>query len=64
MKHMEKEYQIKMVTRNYLGDVVESFLMAKAYSENVANLIKATFENQEMYKDSITSFEIVEMPRR
>ena len=57
------EYQIRMVTRNYMNEITESYVMAIAYSKKVAELIKNTLEKQEMYKDlKETTFEIIQYP--
>ena len=56
----KSEYHIRMVTRNYMNEITESCVMAIAYSKNVAELIKSTLEQQEMYKDlKQTTFEII-----
>lgn len=59
------EYHIRLVFRNYCGEVTESHLLAKAFCENIAKLIKETLEAQPIYSDanSGSKIEIIEMPR-
>lgn len=59
------EYHIRLVFRNYLGEVTESHLLAKAFCENVAKLIVKALEEQPIYNDKKdgSGIEIIEMPR-
>lgn len=55
------EYVIRMITRNYLGEIIDHTDMATVRSTSLAELFKATLEAEPMYKN--VEFMIVEYPK-